>query len=180
MEDREILVKVEHFLKKFCKDLKTSLWYGIKDLYAIVSWNKNERTLRPEEFWTVKDINFEPYLGECLGLIGDYRAGKSTLLKILNGLINPDEGNVYYNSIITHDCAIGDFVKISPAVTLVGRYEIGSFSQIVTNTTILPDIIIGKNVIIFVGSCVTNDVLDNCLVVGIPTKIIKELTPLEF
>ncbi len=90
----EILIKVEHLSKKFCKDLKTSLWYGVKDLYANVRGNKNERTLRPEEFWAVKDINFELRRGESLGLIGHNGAGKSTLLKILNGLINPDEGKV--------------------------------------------------------------------------------------
>jgi len=94
MEDNEVLVKVEHLSKKFCKDLRTSLWYGVKDLYANVLGNKEERSLRPEEFWAVKDINFELRRGECLGLIGHNGAGKSTLLKILNGLINPDEGKV--------------------------------------------------------------------------------------
>jgi lipopolysaccharide transport system ATP-binding protein len=94
MEDNEVLVKVEHLSKKFCKDLKTSLWYGVKDLYANILGNKEERSLRPDEFWAVKDINFELRRGECLGLIGHNGAGKSTLLKILNGLINPDEGKV--------------------------------------------------------------------------------------
>jgi lipopolysaccharide transport system ATP-binding protein len=94
MEDNDVLVKVEHLSKKFCKDLKTSLWYGVKDLYIHVRGNKDVRELRPEEFWAVKDINFELRRGECLGLIGHNGAGKSTLLKILNGLINPDEGKV--------------------------------------------------------------------------------------
>ncbi|KAB1067015.1 ABC transporter ATP-binding protein [Tamlana haliotis] len=90
----EVLVKVEGLSKKFCKDLKTSLWYGVKDLTANVFGNKNVRQLRDKEFWAVKDINFELRRGECLGLIGHNGAGKSTLLKILNGLINPDEGKV--------------------------------------------------------------------------------------
>jgi len=94
MKDNEILVKVEHLSKKFCKDLKTSLWYGIKDLCNNLLGNKKQRFLRPDEFWAVKDINFELRRGECLGLIGHNGAGKSTLLKILNGLINPDEGKV--------------------------------------------------------------------------------------
>lgn len=87
---------------------------------------------------------------------------------------------VYYNSIITHDCSIGDFVEISPSVTVLGRSKIGSYSQIGSNTTILPDIMIGKNVIIGAGSVVTKDIPDNCVAVGIPAKIIKELTPLDF
>lgn len=94
MRDNEVLVKVEGLSKKFCKDLKTSLWYGVKDLMSNIQGNKSERLLRDKEFWAVKDINFELRRGECLGLIGHNGAGKSTLLKILNGLINPDAGKV--------------------------------------------------------------------------------------
>jgi acetyltransferase-like isoleucine patch superfamily enzyme len=39
---------------------------------------------------------------------------------------------------------------------------------------------IGKNVIVGAGSLVTKDVPDNCMVVGIPAKIIKDLEPLKF
>ncbi|NGY37444.1 acetyltransferase [Flavobacterium sp. XN-5] len=87
---------------------------------------------------------------------------------------------IYYNSVITHDCKIGDFVEISPSATILGRCLIGSYSQIGANSTILPGVTIGKNVIIGAGSVVTKDVSDNCLVVGIPAIIKKELTSLEF
>jgi lipopolysaccharide transport system ATP-binding protein len=92
--DNEVLVKVEGLSKKFFKDLKTSLWYGIKDLISGVRGSYEVSELRSKEFWAVKDINFELRRGECLGLIGHNGAGKSTLLKILNGLINPDIGKV--------------------------------------------------------------------------------------
>ncbi|WP_445730824.1 ABC transporter ATP-binding protein [Mariniflexile sp.] len=94
MTDNDVLIRVEGVSKKFCKDLKTSLWYGVLDLVSNIRGNKNDRLLRDQEFWAVKDINFELRRGECLGLIGHNGAGKSTLLKILNGLINPDAGKV--------------------------------------------------------------------------------------
>lgn len=82
---------------------------------------------------------------------------------------------IYYNSIITHDCVIGDFVEISPSVNILGRVEISNYTKIGSNSTILPDITIGKNSVIGAGSVVTKDVPDNVLVVGSPARIIRKL-----
>lgn len=92
--EKDILIKVQGVSKKFSKDLKKSLKYGIQDLGGALFSKKMERTLRPAEFWAIEDINFELRRGECLGLIGHNGAGKSTLLKMLNGLINPDRGSI--------------------------------------------------------------------------------------
>lgn len=50
--------------------------------------------IRYEEFWALKNINFEVHKGEVLGVIGRNGAGKSTLLKVISGIFNPTEGNV--------------------------------------------------------------------------------------
>lgn len=90
----EVLVKAENVSKKFSKDLKKSLYYGVVDVFAGIFGSTKKRELRGDEFWAVKDVSFELRRGECLGLIGHNGAGKSTLLKMLNGLISPDEGRI--------------------------------------------------------------------------------------
>lgn len=94
-KNTDILIKCESVSKKFCKDFKRSLWYGIKDVSLTFSKKGNHNdALRKDEFWAVKDISFELRRGECLGLIGHNGAGKSTLLKVLNNLLTPDIGQV--------------------------------------------------------------------------------------
>tara|TARA_R110000751_G_scaffold240149_1_gene340779 strand:- start:668 stop:1315 length:648 start_codon:yes stop_codon:yes gene_type:complete len=80
---------------------------------------------------------------------------------------------VYYNSIITHDCLIGDFVELSPNATVLGRSTIGDYTSLGASSIILPDIVLGNNVIIGAGTVVLNDVPDNCTVVGVPGRIIS-------
>jgi homopolymeric O-antigen transport system ATP-binding protein len=104
----DVLIRVDGVSKKFCRDLKRSLWYGIQDaVYDLLGRDCSEQPLRADEFWAVSDVSFELKRGECLGLIGRNGAGKTTLLKMLNGLVKPDRGRIEMRGRVAALIALG-------------------------------------------------------------------------
>jgi lipopolysaccharide transport system ATP-binding protein len=92
---QDVLIQVEEVSKKFCRDLRKSLWYGVHDIAGeLLGRDRRAEKLRSKEFWALRDISFQLKRGESLGLIGPNGAGKSTLLKLLNGLVKPDQGRI--------------------------------------------------------------------------------------
>jgi lipopolysaccharide transport system ATP-binding protein len=95
MSDADVILQVEGASKRFCRDLKRSLWYGLTDIAGDCLGRSTARAdLRPGEFWALHDVSFELRRGECLGLIGSNGAGKTTLLRLISGLIKPDAGAI--------------------------------------------------------------------------------------
>lgn len=62
---------------------------SVKDLFA-----GSSRRLRPGEFWALRDVAFDVTPGESIGVVGRNGQGKSTLLKLVAGVLLPDEGEV--------------------------------------------------------------------------------------
>lgn len=49
---------------------------------------------RYKEHYALHNLDFQIKKGECVGIIGTNGAGKSTILKIITGVLNPSEGDV--------------------------------------------------------------------------------------
>jgi ABC-2 type transport system ATP-binding protein len=61
-----------------------------KDLFA-----GSKRRSRPGEFWALRNVSFSVQQGEAIGVIGRNGQGKSTLLKLVTGVVLSDEGSVH-------------------------------------------------------------------------------------
>jgi len=89
------IVTVKDVSKKYCKSLKHTMSYGIRDIARnALGMNSNSSKLREGEFWAVDDVSFEVEKGKSLGIIGANGSGKTTLLKLLNGIFMPDKGRI--------------------------------------------------------------------------------------
>lgn len=47
-----------------------------------------------KEFWALRDVSFHVEKGTLLGIIGSNGSGKSTILKVLAGIMPPTKGNI--------------------------------------------------------------------------------------
>lgn len=59
------------------------------------------KKIKYREHYALHNLNFDVQKGECVGIIGTNGAGKSTILKIITGVLNPTSGNVEINGRIS-------------------------------------------------------------------------------
>lgn len=112
-------VEVEHLWKTFQipHERRTTLFENLANFF---------RPNQYEAFTVLKNISFEAYAGECIGIIGDNGSGKSTLLKILANILRPTKGTIRIKGKVTPFLELG--VGFQPELT--ARENVGIYATI--------------------------------------------------
>ena len=100
----ESIITVENLSKSYTlkhqqdahySTLRDTLVNGVKGFGKKILGRSNPDFQEKEEFWALKDVNFEIKQGDRVGIIGRNGAGKSTLLKILSRITEPTTGKIH-------------------------------------------------------------------------------------
>ena len=90
----EPIIKAEHVRMIF--NIASEQLHSLKEYFIKIA--KHE--LHFKEFIALDDISFEIYPGEVYGLVGTNGSGKSTMLKIIAGVLEPSSGTCYAKGVI--------------------------------------------------------------------------------
>jgi len=66
--------------------------HKVLSLDQVGVYYRKKRGVFGKQFWALKNVSFDLYQGETLGIIGRNGVGKSTLLRLMAGIIKPSRG----------------------------------------------------------------------------------------
>ncbi len=87
----ENVISVEHVKKVY------KMYNNPKDRFKEALGIGGKKKTYSKKHYALNDVSFNVGTGEIVGVIGRNGSGKSTILKILTGVLNPTEGNVTVN-----------------------------------------------------------------------------------
>lgn len=142
----------------------------------MISISKIVKRINPIFYWRRKGV----LIGENCEIYPTANFGSEPYLIEIGNHVRINSGVNF----ITHDGGVWVLRELSilnnrESIDKFGTIKIGNNVSIGTNASILPGVTIGNNVVIGFGSIVTKDIPNNCVVAGIPGKIIESIEDYE-
>ena len=91
MTKNEAMIEVENVSMRF--NLGIEKGFSLKQGFVNLFKKKKEKK-KKNEFWALRDVDYKVKRGEVVGFIGSNGAGKSTMLKVVAGVMKPTKGQV--------------------------------------------------------------------------------------
>ncbi|TAL57703.1 MAG: ATP-binding cassette domain-containing protein [Bacteroidetes bacterium] len=89
------ILEIKNISKKFRIRHEHQAYLSLRDsISGLFSAPFSRNSKEVEDYWALKDVSFDVYPGDSIGIIGKNGAGKSTLLKILSKITPPTEGRI--------------------------------------------------------------------------------------
>ena len=103
-------------------------------------WLSLGRKQAHQDFWAIRNINFELEKGDFFGILGHNGAGKSTLLKSICGLVDKKDGKITYqnrdiNGLVTEKLVdlgviyISENRELFPYMTVLENLKLGAYTK---------------------------------------------------
>jgi len=151
---------------------------GIKNAFLCVGALDNIK-IRDKIYKNLKAIGFNiPTLIHKNAMVSPYANIAVGTCVMSGAIVNPGtyiEENCIVNTgaVVEHDCKVGRNTHISPKACIAGGVEVGCNTHIGMGSSIIQALHIGNNVTIGAGAVVLENIVDDVVAVGIPSKIIK-------
>lgn len=125
----------------------------------------------PNAVWALRDISFDVYDGEMLGIAGHTGSGKSTIIQHMNGLAHPTQGRVLLQGVSMEDKHVNEAAKTT--VGMVFQYP---EHQLFANT-VFEDVAFGPQNLGLPAEEVTERVLEALQLVGLDADEVAQKSP---
>ena len=101
MSEREPIISVRALSKAY------TIYERPRDIFKEVIFGG----VRHDVFWALKDVNFDVFEGERVGIVGPNGAGKSTLLQLVTGNLTPTSGTVTVQGTVSAMLSLTSFLN---------------------------------------------------------------------